>query len=174
MENKTQGRQNNDPRTQKFYFSEEGELIVESNRGIYVDGKQYVKMYGNFTCNAKVMGEIINKLRSIPVEVGIEEKVRMSSDAVVDDILGVHEHTIQHYCVLGASEERISEYEHTCAEQRYTNSEIERLKIRLENMNVHAENLKKEKESLFITYNKAIAAYNALPWWKRIFKHVEI
>ena len=51
------------PKEQKFYFGEDGKLIVESNRGIWVDGEQYVKMYGNFTCNAKTIGAIISKLK---------------------------------------------------------------------------------------------------------------
>ena len=48
---------------QKFYFTDDGKLVVESNKGVWVDGTPYVKMYGNFTCNAKTMGIIITQLK---------------------------------------------------------------------------------------------------------------
>ena len=55
---------------QKFYFNEEGKLVVESNKGVWVDGEQHVKMYGNFSCNARTMGMIIHQLKGIKVAVG--------------------------------------------------------------------------------------------------------
>lgn len=57
------------PPAQKFYFNEEGKLVVETNKGVWVDGEQYVKMYGNFSCNAKTIGIIIEKFKGIKVDV---------------------------------------------------------------------------------------------------------
>ena len=55
---------------QVFYFNDKGQLVVETNKGVWVDGEKFVKMYGDFTCNAKTMGEIIHQLKGIAVEVG--------------------------------------------------------------------------------------------------------
>lgn len=54
-------------RPQYFYFNDDGKLVVESNKGVWVDGEQHVKMYGNFTCNAKTMGIIIEKFKGYKV-----------------------------------------------------------------------------------------------------------
>lgn len=66
MEEKKDYKQQN---IQKFYFNEKGELVVESNKGVWVDGEQFVKMYGNFSCNAKTIGIIIEKFKGIKVDV---------------------------------------------------------------------------------------------------------
>ena len=86
---------------QVFYFNDKGQLVVESNKGVWVDGEKFVKMYGDFTCNAKTMGEIIHQLKGIAVEVGQYEKAIYSSEPG----------NLTAYCVLGASQERIEEYE---------------------------------------------------------------
>ena len=44
---------------QVFFFNDEGKLIVKTNNGLWVDGEQSVKMYGDFVCNAKTLGTII-------------------------------------------------------------------------------------------------------------------
>ena len=137
-------------REQRFYFNEDGKLVVESNKGVWVDGQQFVKMYGYFQCNAKTMGAIIHALRGIPVETGLEEKIVICKDKVAKEILGIQdEHTIKYYCVLRASDERVKEYEKTLAEQDFADDYITSLK-------------------------SAICEYNKLPWWKRMFKKVEI
>lgn len=117
---------------QIFYFNDKGQLVVESNKGVWVDGEKFVKMYGDFTCNAKTMGEIIHQLKGIAVEVGVEA------------VYSPKEHVV--YCVLGASKERIEEYERELGEE---GDRIYELKKSIEN-------------------------FNKLPWWKRIFKKVEV
>lgn len=164
-------------RTQKFYFGEDGKLIVESNRGIWVDGEQFVKMYGNFVCNAKTMGEIINKIKGIPVEVGVEETIRVSTDRIVDEILNIHEHTIQHYCVLGADKRRISEYEETLAKQHYESTDMARMSGRVISLETELKETSRDFNKAsdeMLAYRKAIEKFNRLPWWKRMFKKIEV
>lgn len=162
---------------QKFYFNNEGKLIVESNKGIWADGEQFVKMYGIFTCNANTMGEIIHKTEGMPVEIGAEEIVRLSKDAIVDELLHVNQHTIQHYCVLGASKARIHEYEESLAKQNYERK-------RMKSMSDEIQSLRKDLKETSKQFNdasddvlhikKVIDKFNAMPWWKRMFKKVEI
>lgn len=117
----------NEIRPQKFYFNENGELVVESNNGVWVDGTQYTKMYGTFSCNARTMCQIINQLKGIKVEtVGIEEKV------------------------LEEIKKEVTEAVDAC------NKEIEKYK----------------KDANYL--QDKINEYNELPWWKRMFKKVEV
>ena len=159
---------------QIFYFNEKGQLVVESNKGIWVDGEQYVKMYGHFECNAKTMGEVINKIKGIPVEVGVEEKIKVSTDDVIDDILDIHEHTLLHYCVLGTDKARVYEYEEALAKQHYATDRMksmaEELKTARKESSKIIDNLDNDMKYL----RKKIENYNKLPWWKRMFKKVEI
>ena len=48
---------------QIFYFNDKGQLVVESNKGVWVDGEKFVKMYGDFVCNAKTLGIVISKFK---------------------------------------------------------------------------------------------------------------
>lgn len=165
------------PPAQKFYFNEEGKLVVETNKGVWVDGEQYAKMYGSFVCNTKTMGIIIQAMKGIPVEVGVEEKVRHTHDWVVDDILNVSEHTLEHYCILGVDKKRINEYLEELAVKEYSNTEIRKARDEKDKWFEVArqkENdcytLEKKCDSLFIQ----IERYNKLPWYKRIFKKIKI
>lgn len=170
MEGKRDYRQQN---IQKFYFNEDGKLVVESNRGVWVDGEQHVKMYGNFSCNAKTMGVIIHHLKGIPVEIGVGENVHHSIDSVFDDIFDINEPTIE-YCIIGSSEERIKEYEEKLAEKHYTNSSIELSKLAIQQK---YDSYKSEIETLKKAYSHLrgkVIAFNALPWYKRLFKKIEI
>lgn len=155
---------------QKFYFNEDGKLVVESNKGVWVDGEQYVKMYGNFSCNAKTMGVIIHHFKGVPVEIGVEEKVRHSTDTVVDDILNINEHTIEHYCIIGANKERVKGYEEELAVKHFTTKEIEATRERAigwKDLSVNLTNQFNELEA-------SVKQFNALPWYKRLFKKIEI
>ena len=151
---------------QKFYFTDDGKLVVESNKGVYVDGQQYVKMYGNFTCNAKTIGAIISHLRGIRVAVGdentyvierremydmrrncdiLEEKtycILGVENDVIDDVLDKKAHEIAKTEFAG----KVSEYEHRISEESDKNYKLE----------------------------KAITAFNAIPWYKRMFKKIGI
>ena len=160
MEDKKDYRQQN---IQKFYFDDEGKLIVESNKGVWVDGEQYVKMYGNFSCNAKTMGVIIKHFKGVPVEIGIEEKIRHTKDHVVDDILNIFEHTIETYCILGIDKERVKEYEDTLAVNNFTTKELE-----------ESRKTTKLRANELMSLKKSVAKFNALPWYKRMFKKIEI
>ncbi|MBQ3989558.1 MAG: hypothetical protein II630_01840 [Bacteroidales bacterium] len=133
---------------QFFYFNEKGQLVVESNKGVWVDGEKFVKMYGDFVCNAKTMGEIIHQLKGIAVETG-----RVFKNAF----------DLEYYCVLGASKERIEEYEHELAKQEFVSKEIEELQKQVG-----------EDGDRIYELKKSIENFNRLPWWKRMFKKVEV
>ena len=121
---------------QIFYFNDKGQLVVESNRGIWVDGEKFVKMYGDFTCNAKTIGVIIEKFKGIKVDVEISTKSE-------ENFLNVYT-------------ERLNEISKLTEENTQQMIEIE-----------HAKN---ETQSLI----KKIVAFNRLPWWKRMFKKIEV
>lgn len=133
---------------QIFYFNDKGQLVVESNKGVWVDGEKFVKMYGDFVCNAKTMGEIIHQLKGIAVETG--RVFRSAFD-------------LEYYCVLGANKERIKEYEKDFAKQNYVNNELKELSEQF--------NRTSDRE---LAERKAIERFNNLPWWKRMFKKIEV
>ena len=125
---------------QKFYFNDDGKLVVESNKGVWVDGEQHVKMYGNFSCNAKTMGIIINKFKESPV--------------IVKDIRLIGSLNIPFVCesIVNPTEE--------------DNVLIDELK----NVTLQRDGLIEKKNTLEIAIDK----FNALPWYKRMFKKIEI
>ena len=136
---------------QLFYFNDKGQLVVESNKGVWVDGEKFVKMYGDFTCNAKTMGEIIHQFKGIAVEIGDVDR----------PVYSQKEHVA--YCVLGASKERIEEYEKELAKQEFVSKEIEELQKQVG-----------EDGDRIYELKKSIYDYNRLPLWKRIFKKIEV
>jgi hypothetical protein len=138
-------------REQRFYFNEDGKLVVESNKGVWVDGQQFVKMYGVFTCNAKTMGKIIHAMQGTPVEIGMEEVVTHTIDNPTDVILHLHKRTLEHYCVLGVDKKRIDDY-------------VQELATRAVAV----------KENIIKCYADAISRYNELPRWKRWFKKIKV
>lgn len=150
---------------QFFYFNDKGQLVVESNKGVWVDGEKYVKMYGDFTCNAKTMGEIIHQLKGIAVEVG-ELKYVTKED--VDEYgwgIAYRKELVksQTRCIIGASKERIEEYERELAKQEFVSKEIEELQKQIG-----------EDGDRIYELKKSIENFNRLPWWKRIFKKIEV
>lgn len=138
---------------QKFYFTDDGKLVVESNKGVWVDGTPYVKMYGDFVCNAKTMGEIIHQLKGIAVEVGQYEKAIYSAEPC----------NLTAYCVLGASQERIEEYERELAKQEFVSKEIAELQKKIG-----------EDGDRIYELKKSIEDFNAMPWYKRMFAKIYI
>ena len=129
---------------QVFYFNDKGQLVVETNKGVWVDGEKFVKMYGDFTCNAKTMGAIISKLKGIPVKIGDEQN-------------WIHHSKWYHsceeqqaFCIIGLKEEEIKEAFDCAFEQK--------------------EGYKKAYSSL----HERVENFNRLPWWKRIFKKIEV
>ena len=133
MEDKKDYKQQN---IQKFYFNEDGQLVVESNKGVWVDGTPYVKMYGNFTCNAKTMGIVIEKFKGIKVD------VEMSTEDG-DTFLKMYTERLQ---------------------------EIEKLKGENTCQIIEIAKAKDKTQSV----EKKVIAFNSLPWYKRIFKKIEI
>lgn len=133
---------------QIFYFNDKGQLVVESNKGVWVDGEKFVKMYGDFVCNAKTMGEIIHQLKGIAVEVGRQF---------------VNFNDLELYCALGASQERIEEYEREFAKQEFVSKEIAELQKQAG-----------EDGDKIYELKKSIENFNRLPWWKRMFKKIEV
>lgn len=153
---------------QIFYFNDKGQLVVESNKGVWVDGEKFVKMYGDFVCNAKTMGEIIHQLKGIAVEVGeLKYVTKEDVDKYGWGITYMQELVkSQTRCILGASKERIEEYEKELAKQEFVNKEIEEI-----------EKLQKqvgEDGDRIYELKKSIESFNRLPWWKRMFKKVEV
>ena len=134
MEEKKDYKQQNN--IQKFYFNEDGQLVVESNKGVWVDGEQYVKMYGNFSCNAKTMGVVIEKFKGIKVD------VEMSTEDG-DTFLKMYTERLQ---------------------------EIAKLTEETTRQMIEIARAKGETQSI----EKKVIAFNALPWYKRMFKKIEI
>lgn len=102
MEEKRDYRQQN---IQKFYFTDEGKLVVESNKGVWVDGEPHVKMYGNFTCNARTMGIIIEKFKGYKVLV---EKLR--DDEYATEIVNPSDIEKQYNNELSYLQKKIEDY----------------------------------------------------------------
>lgn len=123
-------------RPQYFYFNDDGKLVVESNKGVWVDGEQYVKMYGNFSCNAKTMGIVIEKFKGIKVD------VEMSTEDG-DTFLKMYTERLQ---------------------------EIAKLTEENTRQMIEIASAKNETQSVI----KKVIAFNALPWYKRMFKKIEI
>lgn len=153
-------------REQRFYFNEDGKLVVESNKGVWVDGQQFVKMYGVFTCNAKTMGKIIHAMQGTPVEIGMEEVVTHTTDVIADEILHLHKHTLEHYCVLGVDKKRIDDYVQELATGIYNVENMKSLR--------RIEEQYEQKENIIKCYADAISRYNELPRWKRWFKKIKV
>lgn len=158
---------------QKFYFNESGQLVVESNRGVWVDGEHFVKMYGDFVCNAKTMGMIIQAMKGMTVEVGVEEIIRHSKNEKVDDILNINQYTIENYCVLGVDKSRVEEYIEDLAEKQYSKAEITREKELTDyykNINIELSE-KIDKTNAYIKIcEEVIKKHNSSPWYKRFKK----
>lgn len=126
MENYTEKKPNTknaDGNRQVFYFNDEGKLIVESNKGVWSDGVPYVKMYGNFQCNAKTLEAIIKQFKGIQVEVDTRPEEKKLDEFI---------------------EYLQKEYQNECESHR---KELERLKIRNENINVQIKNYKETIEN---------------------------
>lgn len=122
-ERKENKRQFVEDKGQKFYFNEDGKLIVESNKGVWTDGEQFVKMYGSFTCNAKTLGVIIKQFKGIQVEVDTRPEEQKLNEFM---------------------EFLQKEYQDECESHR---KELERLKIRNENINVQIKNYRETIEN---------------------------
>ena len=153
-----------DYRQQKFYFNDDGKLVVESNKGVWVDGEPYVKMYGNFSCNAKTLGAIISKLKGITVEVGNINTYINHNREYYDIRRGADILEEQSYCVIGVDNEKIEEIIEQKAEQKAEEKYQQKLtETEFEtNCKLHA--------ALLLACEK----FNALPWYKRMFKKIEI
>lgn len=151
-------------RPQYFYFNEDGKLMVESNKGVWVDGEQHVKMYGNFSCNAKTMGAIIAKLKGIVVEVGNINTYINHNREFYDIRRGADILEEQSYCVLGVDNEKIEEIIEQKAEQKAEEKYQQKL------VETEFETNRKHHAALLLACEKV----NSLPWYKRIFKKIEI
>lgn len=166
MENdKREYKDKNSSNRQVFYFNENGELVVESNKGVWVDGEKFVKMYGDFVCNAKTMGEIIHQLKGIAVEVGELKYVTQEDADKYGWGIAYRQELVksQTRCILGASKERIEEYEKELAKQEFVSKEIEELQKQCG-----------EDGDKIYELKKSIENFNRLPWWKRMFKKIEV
>ena len=129
---------------QIFYFNENGQLVVESNKGIWVDGEKYVKMYGDFTCNSKTLGTIIAFFKDKQVIIG--EKWRQSDG---------HGETVE-FCLVEADNNinEMLDHKNELANKWYK-----------EYNDIHDKN--DELKDMVEKFNK-------LPWWKRMFKKIEV
>lgn len=144
-------------RPQYFYFNDDGKLVVESNKGVWVDGEQHVKMYGNFTCNAKTMGIIISQLKGMPAFVIHKQETE-------NYFFGEYKHTIE--CLINPS-----------LEQAGLLSEISEKDTTIKEKNENIAELQKkagEDGDKIYKLERSIKEFNDLPWYKRIFKKIEI
>ena len=119
---------------QIFYFNDKGRLVVETNKGVWVDGEKFVKMYGDFVCSAKTLGIIIEKFKGFRVLVA-----KFLDERYVAEIVNPSD-----------------------IEKSY-NNEVSYLQEQIDKNNDKIYELK-----------KSIEKFNKLPWWKRMFKKVEI
>ena len=126
---------------QKFYFNEEGQLVVESKKGVWVDGEQFVKMYGYFSCNAKTMGVIINKFKGEKVVFG-----KYIDDTYQCELVNPTEYDEQVVREMNAVRDKLKEI---C--EKYDNDNRKLADI-----------------------IKHVEQFNALPWYKRIFKKITV
>ena len=107
----------------------------------------------------------------------IHEKIKVSFDSVVDDILNIHEHNIQHYCVLGVNNKRVEEYENELAKIHWETKKIAELKKELETKQDEFVVLEKNYDNVYdeaYSLKNAIKKFNSIPWWKRMFKKIEV
>ena len=131
---------------QIFYFNDKGQLVVESNKGVWVDGEKFVKMYGDFVCNARTLEAIIKQFKGIQVEVDTtpeEQKV----NEFMEFLHKQYENIEKKYDELSAKKE-----------------------ARINNLLVQVSELKEN----ITKRDEAISKFNSLPWWKRIFKKIEV
>lgn len=149
---------------QKFYFNDEGQLVVESNKGVWVDGEPHVKMYGNFVCNAKTMGTIIAKLKGITVEVGNINTYINHNREYYDIRRGADILEEQSYCVLGVDNEKIEEIIERKAEEKAEKKYQQKL------IETEFETNREHHAALLLACEK----FNALPWYERMFRKIEI
>ena len=129
---------------QCFYFNDNGQLVVESNKGVWVDGEQSVKMYGDFVCNAKTLGTIIAFFKDKQVIIGEEWR---QSDGRGET---------KSFCLVEA-ESKINEM--------------------LDHKNELANKWYKEYRDIYDKVDElkeTVNKFNHLPWWKRMFKKIEV
>lgn len=171
IENKEkEHKQSQQGEKQVFYFNDEGKLVVETNKGVWVDGEKFVKMIGEFVCNAKTLGTIVGQLKGIKVEIGNETTrlIDRSSFYSITSSRDILKETS--YCVLGVDDERVSEIIEKKSEER-----AKELKEGEENK--YLEILKEQNKELAdrnYSLSKSIDNYNNQPWWKRMFKKIEV
>lgn len=147
-------------RPQYFYFNEDGKLVVESNKGVWVDGEQHVKMYGNFTCNTKTMGIIISQLKGMPAFISIE-------NSTTNNYFGLTE------CLINPSAEQAG----LLSKISERDAIIEEKTKKIENHIEYIAELQKKTGEVgdkIYKLERSIKKFNNLPWYKRIFKKIEI
>ncbi len=166
MENNTQDKRENKIPQQKFYFDDDGKLIVESNKGVWVDGEQHVKMYGQFWCNAKTMGTIISNLKGVAVELGSDHTVTTIHRKAL--CCEYEQDIIKDYCVIGLSDNEQKEYIDNLVK------EIDKTRTMLKEHQQEVEEVQDKAVKTALAYKDAIENYNRLPWYKRIFKKINI
>lgn len=152
---------------QVFYFNDKGQLVVETNKGVWVDGEKFVKMYGDFVCNAKTMGIIINNFKGVNAQIGDENTYVIKRREFYDmrrscDILEENS-----YCIIGLNDGDISDRINEIAEERANELADKKYK----NYIVNDRDFRIQK---ILDYDEAVEKFNALPWWKRIFKKIEV
>lgn len=152
------------PPAQKFYFNEEGKLVVETNKGVWVDGEQYAKMYGIFTCNAKTMGIIISRFQG---ETVVVEEIEDCPKIVDKDNPYLFKYGYyDSVCIVNPTDKD------KLILEKNTNllAEIGHLHEALE---ACQKQLNLEQDALWKAKRK-VDMHNALPWYIRIFKKIKI
>ena len=131
---------------QKFYFNEDGKLVIETNKGTWVDGEKYVGIKGSFVCNSYTLCEIIKQFKGIQVEVDTRPEEQKFNDFM-----------------------EFLHKQYKDAEKRYDELSTQKAALISELDDKMLELTQKLEER-----HKAICKFNALPWYKRMFKKIEI
>lgn len=147
-------------RPQYFYFNDEGKLVVESNKGVWVDGEQHVKMYGNFTCNVKTMGIIISQLKGMPAFVSIEH-------STTNNYFGLTE------CLINPSAEQAGLLSKISEQDAVIEEKTKKIQEHIEYIGELHKKTGEDGDKIY-KLERSIKEFNALPWYKRIFKKIEI
>ena len=125
---------------QAFYFNEDAELVVETNKGIVVGDKSQAKMRGIFTCNAKTMAQILTIVTNKPTK--LVSFANATYVAIDNDDFGKELKELKE-----SSEKALMEMRKEITEEM--RSEVNAIKY-------------------------LVDCYNRLPWYKRIFKKIDI
>lgn len=140
---------NANERTKKqvFYINEDGEIIIESSRGYYVNGVAQHKIVGEFCCNARTMALILERYINSPIKTIEKDGYIVIEETKACEELQKHAEMIDKCC------------------QKIIDNGNDVSGLKMEN-----DKLEREKNELEII----IDIYNSKPWWYRLFHKISV